>query len=276
MKIKVKIHYLFYAVAFAYLCVGKFYTFIIYVLSDILHEVGHAVVACKYGVRLNEILLMPYGAVASGNTDNLNTKRSVAVSLSGPFANALLCLFFITLWWLFPESYAFTDEIVWANFGLFSLNLLPVYGLDGGRVAERLMCLKLKESVANGILKAFAVLLGGAFVALFAFSLKSGINFSFLLFGVYLLLSPFTKNDGYKYVKISEFLSVNLPKGAKVNGIAINENAVMSDLLNCLDVNAYNVVYVYSDMKLTGVLDQAEIIKKCKENPITATVKDMI
>ena len=29
-------------------------------------------------------------------------------------------------------------------------------------------------------------------------------------------------------------------------------------------------------MKLTGVLDQAEIIKKCKENPITATVKDMI
>ncbi len=267
---------MFYVVAFAYLCVGRFYTFAIYILSDVLHELGHSVIANKYGVKLNEILLMPYGAVASGKAESLTVKSNLAISFAGPLTNLLVCLTFVTLWWLFPESYAFTDEIVTANFGLFLVNMLPVYGLDGGRIAECLLAKKVKEKAAKIILKTFALAIGLLFVALFVYTCFNTINFSLLFFGGYLLLSPFTKTDEYKYLKISDFLSVNLPKGVKVNGIAISDEAKIVDLLNCLDVNAYNVCYVYSKMRLVAVVDQAKIIEKCKEKPIFANVKEIV
>lgn len=128
------IHPLFLLFGVFYALTGRFFLFLTYTLTAVMHEFAHAAAAARVGYRLRRIVLMPYGAIIRGDLEGISFKDEIFVALAGPLANAAAALGFIALWWLFPDAYPYTDTAAFASLGIAAVNVLPAYPLDGGRV----------------------------------------------------------------------------------------------------------------------------------------------
>ena len=99
--LKFSIHPLFLAFGIYFAFTGKVFSFIIYTLSAVIHEVGHYNQSEKLGYGLKKIVLMPYGALIQGDLDGVRYKDECKIALAGPLYNFLIAIFFIAFWWVF-------------------------------------------------------------------------------------------------------------------------------------------------------------------------------
>ena len=117
------------------------------------HEIGHMLVARRYGLIPKAVILLPLSGVTVFDethaekpaSDTAAWKREVRIALTGPLVNIVLAaiaagiVFAVipeaNLWkWPFLQPSNLPRSLVWANLYLAGLNLLPAYPLDGGRV----------------------------------------------------------------------------------------------------------------------------------------------
>ena len=96
-------------------------------LAAAVHEIGHLIAIRLTGGRVRTIRLQAFGARIE--TDPMEPGREILCALAGPMAGALAIL----AWRVYPELAA--AGIVQTVF-----NLIPVYPLDGGRVARNICC----------------------------------------------------------------------------------------------------------------------------------------
>ncbi|MBO7149448.1 MAG: M50 family metallopeptidase [Clostridia bacterium] len=262
-RINLSIHPLFYLLGFYYAITGEILVFIICTVTAVIHELGHSFVASNLGYRLNKITLMPFGAVVSGNTDGLKFHDEIKIALAGPFINLAVSLFFIAIWWIYPEFYAYTDIIVSVNLSMALVNLLPIYPLDGGRIVFCFFAEKFgydRSFIINKIIGGvFALLL----IALFVFgAIKGVINFSLLFFSLFVCFGAFSRERENKYVKIFSVLSKdNLKRGMPIKRFAVDKDMQVKKLISILDSRAVNQVEVYENDKKIATLTQDKIEK---------------
>ena len=74
-KLKLRMHPLFLFVGVLSAFTGQLFLFLGGCLAALQHECAHAFAARRYGFTLDKIVLMPYGAVISGDISGL-TRRS--------------------------------------------------------------------------------------------------------------------------------------------------------------------------------------------------------
>ena len=166
-QIKFSIHPLFVVLGVYYSAVGRLAEFILCSLTAVIHELGHGLAAERSSYKLNNITLMPFGAVVSGDIDGLKPKDEILIALAGPLINLAVGLFFVALWWLYPALYAYTDLIVSLNFSIALVNLIPTYPLDGGRVLCSLLALKWSKEKACRFCKILGLVLSCALLLAF-------------------------------------------------------------------------------------------------------------
>ncbi|HEV3037967.1 MAG TPA: site-2 protease family protein [Candidatus Angelobacter sp.] len=127
--------------------------------SVVLHELGHAVVAKRTGVRVRGILLLPIGGLPLMDPQEhiesaKNPRRETLIAIAGPVVNALLAaisgvvflgLKFRAPLWVQPliTSHALARSFFWTNVFLFAFNLLPAFPMDGGRVLRAWLARKM-------------------------------------------------------------------------------------------------------------------------------------
>lgn len=114
-------------------------------ISILIHELGHAIAIRHYGGR-SEVVLAMFGGYA---TCNVNPSRlgNIIIAAAGPAAGFLLWGGLELLVRLFPLQIATANEYVltllgvllWANWAWSLLNLIPVWPLDGGRIAHQVI-----------------------------------------------------------------------------------------------------------------------------------------
>ena len=100
-----RVHPLFLAAGLVSAFTGDLMLFLAAAVAAVEHECAHAFVARRYGFALDKLVLMPYGAVLSGDISGIAKRQELAVLAAGPLANAATALAFVALWWLFPETY---------------------------------------------------------------------------------------------------------------------------------------------------------------------------
>lgn len=237
IKGKFSVHPLFILFGIYFVSVGKVFSFLTVTLCALLHEFGHYCKAQKLGYMLVKIQLMPYGAVISGDISGIKFKDEILVAVAGPMVNLCLGLLCVALWWIFPDIYAFTEEIATANFSLFLVNLVPAYPLDGGRILLAGLSLIIKRKKAVFICRTVSVLISAGFIVLYVLSVvKGGGNLSILFFAFFLIAGTFSSGKDNRYVKYySRFKKELLEKGAEIKIIAVGEKTTVKQLLKKID-----------------------------------------
>ena len=258
--IKYAVHPLFFAVGFYYALTGRIFVFLTYAFTAVLHETGHSIAAERAGYRLNKITLTPFGAVASGNIEGLKFYDELYIAAAGPFLNLAVGILFVAIWWIFPETYAFTDVCAEANFALALINLIPAYPLDGGRILSALLSIKTGEKKAVIICKVIGVLLGVMLIGGFICTLFYSPNPSLLIFGLFVAVGALCRDKENKYVKITRALSEeNLRRGMPVKRQAVSAEITLKKLVAITDANAVNEIEVYKSGALLTRISQNQL-----------------
>lgn len=275
--LKLSVHPLFFLFGLCYALTGRIFLFVIYTLTALVHETGHSFVATNYGYRLNNIVLMPFGAVVKGDMSGLKFTDQFRVAIAGPAINLAVGIFFTATWWLFPETYAYTDTVAFSNFSMALMNFIPAYPLDGGRVLFSAIAIKKGQKVADVTCKILGLILGVMLLALFVFSIFYEVNFSLLFFSLFVISGVFTRQDKARYIKIYTALSEEkLLRGVVVKKQALSVNATVKKLLSVIDEQAVNEIVVYKDGKAISLLSQEKINKIIERGEIYSHISDYL
>ncbi|HEX8959915.1 MAG TPA: site-2 protease family protein [Solirubrobacterales bacterium] len=111
--------------------------------SILLHELGHALVARRHGVEIEEIDLWLLGGVARMSGQPKAAGDELRFALAGPAVTLVIAVFFGAIALALPASglaalRAVVKYQAIVNAAILVFNLLPAFPLDGGRVARAL------------------------------------------------------------------------------------------------------------------------------------------
>ncbi len=254
-KLKIRIHPLFIIFGIYFAFTGKVFSFLTYTFCACVHELGHSLAAEKFGYRLKNVTLMPYGALVSGDMTGMSLGEECVVVIAGPLTNLILGSLILSSWWLFPETYPYTELAAQANFALAAINLIPAFPLDGGRMLVCLLSKKFGRVKAVRVAKTVSYVFTAAALALFVYSCFKTINFSVLFFALFVFSGAIDKNAADTYVRIFDCMSVDKIKQFKeIKEIAVKSSVTVKKLYRALTDGCLYRLYVFNE--------NGELVKK--------------
>ncbi|MBS1888032.1 MAG: site-2 protease family protein [Actinobacteria bacterium] len=161
----------------------------------LLHELGHALVARRRGVEIEEIDLWLLGGVARMSGRPSRAADELAFAAAGPAVTLVIAMVCAALAIALPASspaalHALLDYLIFVNVAILALNLLPAFPLDGGRIARALIWLydgDLRQATVTAA--RLGRVIGWALVALGIFGAMAGYltGFWIAIIGVFVI-----------------------------------------------------------------------------------------
>jgi Zn-dependent protease/predicted transcriptional regulator len=112
--------------------------------SILAHEFGHAIVARRHGIEIEEIDLWLLGGVSKMRGEAHEPGSELRYALAGPLVTAAIAVCFAVIAVLLPAGaprviVALVDYQLAVNVLIFAFNLIPAFPLDGGRVLRSVL-----------------------------------------------------------------------------------------------------------------------------------------
>lgn len=187
--IKIRLSFLFALMAAFLIGSGAGESFMITVVSALLHEAGHLLCLISYDAPPSEIIIGAAGFKMKMSGKILSYRQETVVSLAGVFVNFLIASL-LSIFYCFAGGDNRLLMPIYANLGLGVVNLLPIEPLDGGRALFFWLCQKRTEAHAGRITdKVGLAFLMPLFILSFIILVKSGYNITLLCISIYLGIS---------------------------------------------------------------------------------------
>lgn len=285
--IPVRLHWTFGLIFLLVIYVGQksgfslngFFVFGALVLTNfgcvLLHELGHALAARRYGVNTHDIILTPIGGIARLEDIPRKPLHEFVVAIAGPLVNvAIALLLAIGLWCFRAEPFGFMGEEdtifnYWENFvpilcfmnvTLPIFNMIPAFPMDGGRVLRALLSVRLKRPLATKIAARLGQMMAIGFLTL-------GIwqeQYSLILIGLFVFwsaegeLRAVRTEDALATTKIGDVCRRNFTVFHEEDGMSVVFNEFRKEIeRNFLVFNASrDVMGVLYDSHITDAMDK--------------------
>lgn len=142
----------------------------------VLHELGHSLLAQRFGVSVREIVLLPIGGVARLLSEPKKPLHELLIAAAGPAVNAVIAAgLFLALGpsvlttqgveqlqvqaLASPNLHGLLTLLFWGNVFLAVFNMVPALPMDGGRVLRALLSFFVGPVRATNIASALAQVL---------------------------------------------------------------------------------------------------------------------
>ena len=229
-----------------------------------LHELGHSLAALKYGIKTQDIILLPIGGVARLTRMPDKPSQELFVAIAGPLVNvAIAVVLFIALLicGTMPTDFILDDafsnnfllDVFLVNVTLVFFNLIPAFPMDGGRILRALLSMRLEKKKATLI----AARLGQLIAVFFVIAGFMG-NPSLTLIGVFVFLSARSELNMVKENSIQKDSLIHMVSG---NYVLLTKDDTTDKALFIL--NSTNEVYLLliDDSKVIGIIEESTLLR---------------
>ena len=143
--------------------------------SVLAHELSHAIVARRFGLKVEGITLFIFGGATTIDTDSRTPREEALIAIAGPAASLLIggLLVIAELFVDQPQLAAVLGYLGFVNVALGIFNLIPGFPMDGGRVLRAFLwrvrgdrLVATRNAAVVGRLFAYLLVGLGVFVAL--------------------------------------------------------------------------------------------------------------
>lgn len=197
--ISIKIHPTFFLLLLLVLPGGVKWVFLVIAIFSFvtLHELCHSLMAKRFGIKVNEITLLPIGGISAMSRMPEKPSQEFLISIAGPLSNVIIIIVFYfplksllgpdvlfnplsTKTWPLAFAYAY-----WMNLILAGFNLLPAFPMDGGRILRSLLATRMGYQKATRI----AVNIGHVFALAFVYFGIIRFNIILIIIAVFIYTS---------------------------------------------------------------------------------------
>lgn len=192
---------------------------LLFFLSIVLHELGHALVAVRNGIGIAGIDLWLFGGIAKMKRDADSAGVEFRIAVAGPAVTLLIVAVCVGLgvlvsgWTDFRDAIGLDPDnafeavlgfVTYINAALLVFNLIPGFPLDGGRIARAIVWWRTGDrvratAIAARLGRGFAYLMMGVGV----FWLLQGV----LIAGVWMLFIGMFLNQAARSAEVQTRLS---------------------------------------------------------------------
>lgn len=177
---------------------------VVFFACVVLHELGHALTARRFGVGVPRILLLPIGGMAEFDSIPRKPSSEFLIALAGPAVNFVIVAVLLGCGVVFPGAQileflrfvfsahqggveidmTFWQELLTMNLIMGCFNLVPVFPMDGGRVLRALLAMRLEYVRATFIAATLAKVLAAsaAVLAVTYGRVQPAVLFGFIFF----------------------------------------------------------------------------------------------
>lgn len=251
----------------------------------VLHELGHALTARRYGVSTRNILLLPIGGLAVLDRLPEEPIQEFYVAIAGPMVNIGLSVLFAPLLLLLPSQHLweitayivnpqdniffYSDISFWSyflvglvciNFAVAVMNLFPAFPMDGGRVLRALLAVRFSRLRATLITTIIAQISASV---LFFYGLQTS-NWLISFVCLFIFFSAFNE---LRAVRSNHRLSKGTVKEAlRTRYTKLYQNDTVASVVHQLQDGLEKHFLVFDEWQnLKGILLKNELLQAAKQ-----------
>ena len=255
---------------------------VLFLASLLTHELSHAIVARRHGVKVAGITLWLFGGVASLEGEPASARSEALIAGVGPLTSFVIAGLAIGISAVIPVTNLATVLLEWlglVNVLLALFNLVPAFPLDGGRLLSSFLWWR-SGSRARGVHNAvrvgrvFAYLMIAAGV--FELFLVPGFSGIWLAFVGWFLLSAGSAEETGSAVRTA-LRSVPVSAAMTSPVVTLPDWVTVQTFLESVAPNHSFTTYPVHDSagKLTGVVRLSELVRMSAGERAQKHLKDV-
>ncbi|HET7083073.1 MAG TPA: site-2 protease family protein [Candidatus Limnocylindria bacterium] len=256
---------------------------LLFFASVLAHELSHALVARRFGLKVRDITLFIFGGAATLEGDPKRPRDEALIAAAGPLTSLAIGAVLLGIDALIgqPQLEATIGWLGFINVTLGIFNLIPGFPMDGGRILHAVLwkfrgdrSAATRNAAGVGRLFGYLLIAGGVFLIFQGASLFSGVWLAligwFLSNAAESTIAQVGVEHALKGIKVSEVMESDPP--------SITPNESVADLVNERLIRGEHRSFLvrHDDGGLAGIVTLSDVRRMPRDNWEAARVTDIM